>query len=127
MSVLATLVAPRRVTIFFDCCTDAGNPADQPWLEQAFEASIAATPDDDVAPEAIAPATYVTRAELAETVPVLLALAGVEASARVRSALNRLADRYATMTHSDCGALAKSQDAEPIVPARRKRVGSCRV
>jgi hypothetical protein len=127
MSVLAALVAPRRVTIFFDCRADADNPADQPRLEQAFEASIAATPDDDIAPEAIAPATCVTRAELAETVPVLLSLAAVEPSARVRAALNRLADRYATMTRGDGCALAKSQEAEPILRARRKRVGPCRV
>jgi hypothetical protein len=40
---------------------------------------------------------YVTEAELVEIVPDLRALAGVETSAEVRAALNRLADRYAAM------------------------------
>jgi hypothetical protein len=41
--------------------------------------------------------SYVTEAELVEIVPDLRAMAGVEASAEVRDALNRLADRYAAM------------------------------
>jgi hypothetical protein len=41
--------------------------------------------------------SYVTEAELVEIVPDLRALAIVEASAEVRAALNRLADRYAAM------------------------------
>ncbi len=41
--------------------------------------------------------SYVTEAELVEIVPDLRALASVEASAEVRDALNRLADRYAAM------------------------------
>ena len=39
----------------------------------------------------------VTQAELVEMVPALRAMANVEASAEVRAALNRLADRYAAM------------------------------
>jgi hypothetical protein len=41
--------------------------------------------------------TYVTDAELVEIVPELRALASVETSAEVRSALIRLADRYAAL------------------------------
>jgi hypothetical protein len=41
--------------------------------------------------------SYVTEAELVEIVPDLRAMAIVEASAEVRDALNRLADRYAAM------------------------------
>jgi hypothetical protein len=41
--------------------------------------------------------SYVTEAELVEIVPDLRAMASVEASAEVRDALNRLADRYAAM------------------------------
>jgi hypothetical protein len=40
---------------------------------------------------------HVTQAELVEIVPALRAMANVEASAEVRAALNRLADRYAAM------------------------------
>jgi hypothetical protein len=40
---------------------------------------------------------YVTEAELVEIVPDLRAMASAEASAEVRDALNRLADRYAAM------------------------------
>jgi len=40
---------------------------------------------------------YVTDTELVEIVPDLRALAAVEASAEVRAALIRLADRYAAM------------------------------
>jgi hypothetical protein len=40
---------------------------------------------------------YVTQAQLAEIVPELRAMAIVEASAEVRVALNRLADRYTAM------------------------------
>lgn len=40
---------------------------------------------------------YVTEAELVEIVPELRAMAIVEASAEVRAALNRLADRYAAL------------------------------
>jgi hypothetical protein len=40
---------------------------------------------------------HVTQAELVEMVPALRAMASVEASAEVRVALNRLADRYAAM------------------------------
>jgi hypothetical protein len=95
VSVIATLVGPRRVTVFFDCDAAAAHPADQPDLERAFEASLTTTADDDIAPDAVPATDYVTRAELAEIVPTLQALAGVEGSARVRSALHRLADRYA--------------------------------
>ena len=41
--------------------------------------------------------SFVTQAELAQMVPELRAMAIVEASAEVRVALNRLADRYTTM------------------------------
>jgi hypothetical protein len=41
--------------------------------------------------------SYVTEAELVEIVPDLRAMASVEASAEVRDALHRLADRYAAM------------------------------
>jgi hypothetical protein len=41
--------------------------------------------------------SHVTQAELVEIVPDLRAMARVEASAEVRDALNRLADRYAAM------------------------------
>jgi hypothetical protein len=40
---------------------------------------------------------HVTQAELVEMVPALRAMASIEASAEVRAALNRLADRYAAM------------------------------
>jgi hypothetical protein len=40
---------------------------------------------------------YVTEAELVEIVPDLRAMATVEASAEVRAALNRLAERYSAM------------------------------
>jgi hypothetical protein len=45
--------------------------------------------------------SYVTPAELVEIVPDLRAMASIEASADVRAALNRLADRYAAMA-ADC-------------------------
>jgi hypothetical protein len=41
--------------------------------------------------------SYVTEAELVEIAPDLRAMASVETSAEVRAALNRLADRYASM------------------------------
>ena len=41
--------------------------------------------------------SYVTRAELAEIVPDLRALASIEPSAEIRAAFIRLADRYAAM------------------------------
>jgi hypothetical protein len=41
--------------------------------------------------------SHVTEAELAEIVPDLRAMASAEASAEVRAALTRLADRYAAM------------------------------
>jgi hypothetical protein len=54
---------------------------------------------------------YVTHAELVEIVPQLRAMATVEASAEVRAALNRLADRYTAMAakfqNSDCFAMAR--------------------
>jgi hypothetical protein len=49
---------------------------------------------------------YVTDAELVEIVPDLRALAAVEASAEVRAALIRLADRYAAMANHPILALA---------------------
>jgi len=52
--------------------------------------------------------SHVTLAELVEIVPDLRAMAGVEASAEVRAALNRLADRYAAMA-------AEPQAFEPII------------
>lgn len=115
VSVIATLVGPRRVTVFFDCHASAANPADLPALEQAFEVSLTEAADDDIAPDAVPQADHVTRAELAEMVPTLQALAGVEGSSRVRSALHRLADRYAAMAVHGDGVLAKSQLAKHIV------------
>jgi hypothetical protein len=49
---------------------------------------------------------YVTDAELVEIVPDLRALATVEASAEVRAALIRLADRYAAMADHPISTLA---------------------
>jgi hypothetical protein len=97
VAVIATLVGSHRVTAFFDCDPATSSPADQPGLEQAFEASLTTTADDDIGQDAVPSADYVTRTELAELVPTLQALAGVEQSTRVRSALHRLADRYAAM------------------------------
>jgi hypothetical protein len=50
--------------------------------------------------------SYVTEAELAEIVPELRAMARVEASAEVRAALNRLADRYAAMAEDPTSTLS---------------------
>jgi hypothetical protein len=50
--------------------------------------------------------SYVTEAELAEIVPDLRAMASIEASAEVRAALNRLADRYAAMADQPTSALS---------------------
>jgi hypothetical protein len=52
--------------------------------------------------------SYVTEAELVEIVPDLRALASVETSEEVRSALIRLADRYAAMADTclDAEAIA---------------------
>ncbi len=47
--------------------------------------------------------SYVTAAELNEIVPDLRAMASVEASAEVRAALIRLADRYAAMAAESGG------------------------
>jgi hypothetical protein len=47
--------------------------------------------------------THITSAELIEIVPDLRALAKVEASAEVRDALIRLADRYAAMAGETWG------------------------
>jgi hypothetical protein len=52
------------------------------------------------------PMPYVTDVELVEIVPDLRALAAVEASAEVRAALIRLADRYAAMADHPISALA---------------------
>ena len=54
---------------------------------------------------------YVTDAELAEIVPDLRALAAVEASAEIRAALIRLADRYASMAAPPISAPAGSSAA----------------
>jgi hypothetical protein len=54
---------------------------------------------------------YVTHAELVEIVPQLRAMAIVEASAEVRAALNRLADRYTAMA-------AKCQNSDRVAMAR---------
>jgi hypothetical protein len=45
----------------------------------------------------IRPMPYLTDAELAEIVPDLRAMAAIEASAEVRDAANRLAERYTAM------------------------------
>ena len=53
--------------------------------------------------------SHITAAELIEIVPDLRAMAKVEASAEVRAALIRLADRYAAMGNegdADHGAMA---------------------
>jgi hypothetical protein len=54
---------------------------------------------------------YVTQAELVEIVPDLRAMAITEVSTEVRTALNRLADRYAAMA-------AKSQTAKWVTTTR---------
>jgi hypothetical protein len=54
MSVIATLIEPRRVTrVFFDCrCRDvAADSADLRRIERAIESSIAAAQLDDDGPE----------------------------------------------------------------------------
>jgi hypothetical protein len=52
MSVIATLIEPRRVTrIFFDCRDAGANPADRRRIEQAIEYSIAHGEGDDDAAE----------------------------------------------------------------------------
>jgi (p)ppGpp synthase/HD superfamily hydrolase len=55
--------------------------------------------------------SYVTEAELVEIVPDLRAMASAEASAEVRAALIRLADRYAAMatgaSNNGCSRMAR--------------------
>lgn len=52
MSVIATLIEPRRVTrIFFDCRNADARPADRRRIEQAIEYSIAHGEGDDDAEE----------------------------------------------------------------------------
>jgi hypothetical protein len=51
------------------------------------------------------PTPYVTEAELVEIVRDLRALTGVEASAEMRVALNRLANRYIAMADHPTSAL----------------------
>ncbi len=48
MSVIATLIEPRRVTrVLFDCRDDPPDPADQRCIEKAIEQSIALAQRDD--------------------------------------------------------------------------------
>ena len=54
----------------------------------------------------------VTVAELVEMVPDLRAMAGVEASAEVRAAMTRLADRYAAMAED-----GQNLSCEPMIQA----------
>jgi hypothetical protein len=48
MSVIATLIEPRRVTrVFFDCRDVAPEPADRQRIEKAIEQSIALAQCDE--------------------------------------------------------------------------------
>jgi hypothetical protein len=48
MSVIATLIEPRRVTrVFFDCRDVAPEPADRQRIEKAIEQSIALAQRDE--------------------------------------------------------------------------------
>jgi hypothetical protein len=52
MSVIATLIEPRRVTrIFFNCRDAAADPADRRRIELAIQSSIALAQADDDVPE----------------------------------------------------------------------------
>jgi hypothetical protein len=54
MSVISTLIEPRRVTrVFFDCRDLAPNPADQRRIEQAIKRSIALPQADDDTEESL--------------------------------------------------------------------------
>ena len=48
MSVIATLIEPRRVTrVFFDCRDAAPDPADRQRIEKAIGQSLASAQRDD--------------------------------------------------------------------------------
>jgi hypothetical protein len=54
MSVISTLIEPRRVTrVFFDCRDLAPNPADQRRIEEAIKCSIALPQADDDTEESL--------------------------------------------------------------------------
>ena len=54
MSVISTLIEPRRVTrVFFDCRDLAPDPADQRRIEQAIERSIAVLQSNDDTEESL--------------------------------------------------------------------------
>ena len=54
MSVISTLIEPRRVTrVFFDCRDRAPDPADQRCIEQAIKRSIALPQADDDTEESL--------------------------------------------------------------------------
>jgi hypothetical protein len=59
--------------------------------------------------------SYVTDAELVEIVPELRAMARIEAAAEVRSAMIRLADRYAKMAPAceAAGPLTRTANVRP--------------
>jgi hypothetical protein len=55
MSVIATLIAPHRVTrVFFDCRDARPDPADQPRIQRAIERSLAQADDKAREPQSLA-------------------------------------------------------------------------